>query len=192
MVSSTRNAVSEVESGQIQPMDWHERMTLLADSGELSDRDSQVLRSLLASGSREACSHCVSVTHFAAFVLHDGRYVNSFTTNPELVAKRLGFTAEPHVFDELRGQDSTQVLAKAGRELTDIYSHVRHFDLAGPIPMESGGGASNGAKVGTVVVVSILVLAIATCPVLAAATAVVKDTELEECEDHSLEAAQKL
>jgi len=51
-----------------------------------------------------------------AEVIYDGRFIGDFTTNPELVAERLGIAVAPEILEQIRGRQSSAVLA----EVTDL------------------------------------------------------------------------
>jgi hypothetical protein len=63
-----------------------------------------------------ATPNCVTLDQFVAEIIYDGRFIRDFTTDPELVAMRLGVGVAPEIFDQIRGRPSSAVLA----EVTDV------------------------------------------------------------------------
>lgn len=65
------------------------------------------------------------VEDFVAHVIYDGRYLDSFTLEPDTVADHLGVILAPEVEQSLRGRDRSLVLAEITDRMTQTYGRVR-------------------------------------------------------------------
>ncbi len=97
-----------------------------------------------------------TVEDFVAHVIYDGRFLKTFTVDPQGVAAQLGVIISPEVEETLGGRDRGQVLAEVTEKMTREYG--QRSDAQGTIPdIHADFGISTVVVVGAIAIITIVI-----------------------------------
>ncbi len=117
---------------------------------------------------------CKTQEDFVSRVIFDGRYLDTFTEQPELTAERIGVTINPAIADQMRGRDPMPILSATTSHMTE----ERAMQKTDALPYHPEMGYGLGAIV-VMIVIDRTAEPACNCPV-------------NPCEDLSDDADEKL
>jgi len=82
----------------------------------------------------EESTVCRSVDDFVMRVIYDGRFIDSFTIEPDTVAARLGLELAPEVAETVRGADPIEMLDRTNQTMTADLMVCQSVDVGGTAP----------------------------------------------------------
>jgi len=77
---------------------------------------------------------CRCVDEFVMHVIYDGRFIDSFTIEPDTVAAKLGLELAPEVAETVRGADPIEMLDRTNQTMTSDLMVCQSLDIGGGCP----------------------------------------------------------
>lgn len=108
---------------------------------------------------------CLSVEEFVTHVIYDGRFLDTFSVEPEGVAELLGVEIVPDVVEDLRGRDPVQVLAETTARMSSDYGRRDVIGIGLP-DVHADFGISTAVVVGAIAIAVIVCVATGKTPVV--------------------------
>jgi hypothetical protein len=108
---------------------------------------------------------CLSVEEFVAQVIYDGRFLDTFTVEPQGVAELLGIEIVPDIVKDIRDRDPVQVLAETTARMTSEYGQRDVIGIGLP-DVHADFGISATVVVGAIAIAIIVCVVVDHTPVV--------------------------